>query len=215
MENVPGLKRVAGVSFEQRISKYFRKCGYVGSAIEVDASKFGVPQRRKRLIFICARRTHDISNFKLRPVRSPGIPSVTRALKNLPRPSFGPADIPRLRCRKRAHNHRAMVHSRKVIRKIAGIKPGTGPISYRRLRRNLANTLIAGHRAMPVHPRRNRTITVREAARLQTMPDSFRFLGPHSRQPLQVANVVPYRLSRAIARSLLLVIKLQLPPKDR
>ncbi len=60
---------------------------------------------------------------------------------------------------------------------------------------------------MPVHPRQHRAITVREAARLQTMLDTFRFLGPHAEQPLQVANIVPYRLSRAIARSLLNYIK--------
>jgi len=39
------------------------------------------------------------------------------------------------------------------------------------------------------------------------MLDTFRFLGPHAEQPLQVANIVPYRLSRAIARSLLNYIK--------
>ncbi len=215
MENVPGLKRVGGVSFDHRIRRFFQSCGYAGASIEVDASKFGVPQRRKRLIFVCARRTHDISCFKLRPLRSTGKPSVARALRNLPPPCFGQTEMSRSRGRQRVHNHRAMVHSSKVTRKIAGIKPGTGPIPYRRLRRDLANTLIAGHRAMPVHPRKNRTITVREAARLQTIPDSFRFLGPHSEQPLQVANVVPYRLSRAIARSLLSTIKLKSSRKDR
>jgi DNA (cytosine-5)-methyltransferase 1 len=44
---------------------------------------------------------------------------------------------------------------------------------------------------------------VREAARIQTLPDGFRFLGPHSEQPLQVANVVPFQLGRAIARTLM------------
>jgi DNA (cytosine-5)-methyltransferase 1 len=203
MENVPGLQRVSGVSFDNKIRKFFERCGYVGAPIEVDASQFGVPQRRKRLIFVCSLRTRDISCFKLRSLRSASKPSVTRALRRLPTPCLAQTHKLQLHRYKGVYNHRAMAHSSRVIAKISSIKSGSGPISYRRLRSDLANTLIAGHRAMPVHPRQHRTITVREAARLQTMPDSFRFLGPHSEQPLQVANVVPYRLSRAIARSLL------------
>jgi DNA (cytosine-5)-methyltransferase 1 len=215
MENVPGLKRVNGVSFQNKITAHFRKCGYVGEPVEVDASEFGVPQRRKRLIFACTQRNRHTASLRLRPLKGITRLTVTEALKGLPQPQIGHA---RNGCHPRhpvVHNHRAMAHSARVIRKIERIKPGEGPISYRRLPVGLAGTLIAGHRAMPVHPRQHRTITVREAARLQTMPDSFRFLGPHSEQPLQVANVVPYRLSRAIARSLLSSIRSNPLSKDR
>jgi DNA (cytosine-5)-methyltransferase 1 len=101
------------------------------------------------------------------------------------------------------HNHRAMEHSEPVVKKIRGIMPGQGPLSYRRLTWDTARTIVAGHRAMPVHPSAHRTITVREAARIQTLPDWFRFLGPHSEQPLQVANVVPFELARSIARNVI------------
>jgi DNA (cytosine-5)-methyltransferase 1 len=203
MENVPGLKRVNGVRFENKILACFQKYGYLGQPIEVDASKFGVPQRRKRLIFVCTQRNYRIHSFKLEPSKGTNRLTVEQALKGLPRPPAGNLKKGRRARRQTVHNHRAMVHSTEVVQKIRQIKPGEGPISYRRLPVGLAGTLIAGHRAMPVHPRLDRTITVREAARLQTMPDAFRFLGPHSEQPLQVANVVPYRLSRAIARALL------------
>lgn len=207
MENVPGLKRVNGVGFTKRILQHFRKCGYIGRTIEVDASQFGVPQRRKRLFFVSARRETPIALTSLRPVKSKHKPSVSRALRGLPRPRVGNrGNVIRVRG-KLVYNHRAMAHGQDVIRKIRKIKPGEGPISYRRLRVDLAHTLIAGHRAMSVHPREHRTITVREAARLQTMPDWFRFLGPHSEQPLQVANVVPYRLARALARASLVALK--------
>jgi DNA (cytosine-5)-methyltransferase 1 len=203
MENVPGLKHVNGVSFENRIMACFQKCGYVGKPTEVDASRFGVPQRRKRLIFVCTQREYRNAPFILRPLRPAIKLTVAQALRGLPPASVGETRSgPRPR-RCTLHNHRAMAHSAEVVQKIRRIKAGNGPISYRRLPVDLAGTLIAGHRAMPVHPREHRTITVREAARLQTMPDAFRFLGPHSEQPLQVANVVPYRLSRAIARALL------------
>jgi DNA (cytosine-5)-methyltransferase 1 len=206
MENVPGLRRVQGVGFENRILAYFKKHGYCGKAIQVDASEFGVPQRRKRLIFVCARGRHDVSSFVMRRLRSRKKYTVLEALRNLPRPYTRRSEIHRRRHGRLVRNHRMMKHSARVIQKISQIAPSKGPISYRRLRPDLAHTLIAGHRAMPVHPRQNRTITTREAARIQTIPDSFQFLGPHAEQPLQVANVVPYRLARAIARNLLVSI---------
>jgi hypothetical protein len=57
-----------------------------------------------------------------------------------------------------------MAHSEAVIAKIPQIERGKGPISYRRLELDLARTLVAGHRALPVHPWLHRTISVREAA---------------------------------------------------
>ena len=99
-------------------------------------------------------------------------------------------------------NSTAMKHSPKVVAKIKAIPSGGGPISYRRLDGDVARTLVAGHRALPVHPTEHRTITVREAARIQGFPDTYFFCGPRASQPLQVANAVPPALARAVAREL-------------
>ena len=54
-----------------------------------------------------------------------------------------------------------------------------------------------------VHPQENRTISVREAARLQSFPDHFRFFGNKGEQYSLVGNAVPVFMAKALGQSLL------------
>ena len=223
IENVPGLRRVNGVGFTGRVCAALRCIGYtIDQPHLLKSEDFGVPQKRRRLVFMASHTSCRSNLTPPAPTHTPhsgsggnnvsgnggsqGLartPTVREALQDLPQ--LGPGRV----WEQGDHNGRTvynastMAHSPAVIDKISKIAPGKGPISYRRLRTSLARTLVAGHRALPVHPWLNRTISVREAARIQGFPDDFVFCGPRSNQPIQVANAVPVPMAKAIAKTLL------------
>jgi DNA (cytosine-5)-methyltransferase 1 len=70
---------------------------------------------------------------------------------------------------------------------------------YRRLQWNKPSIVIGNFRKnMLIHPSQHRGLSVREAARLQSFPDSFRFTGSIGFQQQQVGNAVPPLLAKAV-----------------
>lgn len=63
-------------------------------------------------------------------------------------------------------------------------------------------TVVNVRKSMWVHPVLDRAVSVREAARLQTFPDSFIFYGTKDQQYQQVGNAVPPIMAKAIAKKL-------------
>lgn len=61
-------------------------------------------------------------------------------------------------------------------------------------------TVVNVRKSMWIHPKLDRAISIREAARLQTFPDSFRFYGSKDQQYQQVGNAVPPIMAKAIAK---------------
>lgn len=65
-----------------------------------------------------------------------------------------------------------------------------------------SGTVVNVRKSMWVHPVIDRAVSVREAARLQTFPDSFEFVGTKDKQYQQVGNAVPPILAKNIAQKL-------------
>lgn len=77
-----------------------------------------------------------------------------------------------------------------------------------------SGTVINVRKSMWVHPTLDRAVSVREAARLQTFPDSFVFCGSKDKQYQQVGNAVPPIMAKAIAKKLAAQLKKSLPDPE-
>lgn len=77
---------------------------------------------------------------------------------------------------------------------------------YKRLRWGAVSRSITAHIAKDgywyIHPQQHRTLSIREAARVQTFPDWFRFAGQPTLRLRQIGNAVPPMLAEAVGRQL-------------
>ncbi len=117
-------------------------------------------------------------------------------------------------------NHTARSHSKAFLRKIGPIRPGKGNAdlpdgerfsdnyysqAYARLHGRGIGFTITAHFRNPgsgrfTHYRDKRSITVREAARLQSFDDRFIFHGSESDQERHIGNAVPPLVAEVLAR---------------
>jgi DNA (cytosine-5)-methyltransferase 1 len=120
------------------------------------------------------------------------------------------------------NDHIAPKHSDKVIERILHIDQGKNhaslpkkyqikggyPNIYGRLDLNKPADTITGNCGCVsapgrfIHPTQNRAISVREAARLQSFPDDYRFFGSMRDRYKQIGNAVPPLLAYAIAKAI-------------
>ncbi len=206
-ENVKGLRTMFEGRYFKKVIDAFLEIGYNLHYSLIDTSNYGVPQRRERIIIFGSK----IKRQFLFPAYSDSSYGVIKAYKNV-----GEAINDLMDKGAEFPNQIALSHSEKVIRRYQLIQEG-GKLpkpeelpedirrknfgnTYTRLdRKTFSSTIVPGNNAFPVHPVLDRSLTPREAARIQTFPDSYVFMGNRRSQCIQVGNAVPPLMAAKLA----------------
>ena len=222
MENVKlltSMRTREGENVSKVLKEGFRDQGYEVQMFEVNAKNYGVPEHRERVFFVAIKKELGVMPSFPSPSHSeaadmfnqvPSIRTFADACSDLPYIESGEStdDI----------FHRAVRHPDHVIGWLWDVAEGTSahensdpklrPTSgynttyKRQIWNEPAATvqttfgMISGCRN--VHPVATRSLTTREAARIQSFPDSFKFDGSLSTIRTGIGNAVPPILARAI-----------------
>lgn len=236
MENVPTLLTSENGLFKREIQSLFNNLGYLLECGILNASEFGVPQNRKRafiigklndsapdlpkpnnkrvtiweaigdLAFLESGEGEEVQEYRLNPTSKYG--KIMRGRE------------------KKLYNHVATNHSLLALERLKMIPPNSGKEmlpkehltksvysgTWTRMRKEDVSVTITTRFDTPssgkfTHPFLDRAITVREAARIQSFPDSFIFIGNKGSQMKQVGNAVPPLLAAEIAKTIMRDIK--------
>jgi DNA (cytosine-5)-methyltransferase 1 len=211
MENVPGL------ALDQHFADFregLKQAGYQSDYAILNATQFGVPQRRKRLVLIALRDREIPENWANVCVEKK---TVRDAIAHLaPAGSSGDIlhDIPEKRTS-------AMMARIKATPKDGGSRgdlsadmqcechlrqPGFNDVYGRMSWDDVSPTITSGcnnpSKGRFLHPEHDRAITLREAALLQTFPKNYQFCLERGKGHVasQIGNAFPPELIRPIAK---------------
>lgn len=251
MENVEGLKSMKDGEILNEIinifenSENFKNGQYYISHKVISADQFGVPQKRKRLILIGAKKKAvDFEKtlkkakkklIKKNPNRFNNV-SLKDAINDLnflekgessnqylyePKSSY---QFERRGDMIELYNHKATRHNDTAVNRIKQILPGRNwedlnetinsvhSGAYGRLTWEGQSMTITTRFDTPtggrfIHPERHRTLTPREAARIQSFDDDYVFLGKKTSVGKQIGNAVPPLVSEVLATMLKIEIE--------
>jgi len=216
MENVADLlcrTNEKGQLFKDLIIQSFRRAGYKVAYKVFETERYGVPQKRRRVIFLASNNKNAALSF---PEESSHISTTGEFLKNI----SNNARLP---------NHEITISEPRVQEIIKNIPSGgyyehlperlktrkirNGKLVvvkrygsyYRRLKNDEPSITITNN--YMIHPSKNRYLTNREKAALHTFPLDYEFEGTKEDVSQQIANAVPPALAKCIATHLLKIMK--------
>ncbi|MCF8522797.1 MAG: DNA cytosine methyltransferase [Pontimonas sp.] len=218
VENVANLVRHAGGVFADEIEKGMQDLGYRTTSTVLNALDYGVPQRRRRVMF-AGFLDEDATFSWPKPLEAEPLTVGDAILGDLP-PLEANEVADTYLCEARTDyqramrgtqdllmNHQAPRHPPETIAMIANTVPGEPMYENYRQRIRLhpdkpSPTVISGGIRPQFaygHPTQARGLTIRERARLMSFPDSYEFLGGLTQGRVQTGDAVPPLLAKAVA----------------
>ena len=226
MENVPTLTTFRKGKVYRNFVDRLEKDYIVTECLKVSCLDYGIPQYRKRLVLFASKPEYGKVKL-LDPTHTPDRYKKVRDVIS---------DLEPLEAGQTSQNdpyHKASSLSELNLRRIKASKPGgtwrdwPDELVARCHKQESGNTYSSIYGRMSLdapsptittqcygfgngrfgHPEQNRAISLREAARLQTFPDGYRFVHPDDPHPIKtigrfIGNAVPVELARIIARSI-------------
>jgi len=182
-----------------KIMKRFKKIGYDVKFNLLNSADYGVPQKRERVFFIGKKEDGPISFPEPTHSSNPTNPKIKKwktireAIDDL---KNSREDV--------NFSHVFTKHNEEFIKKINNTKIGTNVFGgysdafFRNPPNEPSRTVKENHGGVLVHYEKDRVMSPRELARLQTFDDNFIFKGTKSNILKQIGNAVPVELSRVI-----------------
>lgn len=228
MENVPNILSIGNGVVRDSILADFEALGYHVQYRVLTASDYGVPQNRKRAIFV-GLKDGDFS-FPGPSVKEKT--TVAQAISDLPDCTIVDGTTYLLNAESEyqkwarakssgIYNQEITIHNEQT-KKIISMVPDGGnykdlPKEYQGTRKvhiawtrlnsqKPSITIDTGHRHH-FHYKFDRVPTVRECARIQSFPDNYLFLKSKTSQYKQVGNAVPPLMAQAIAQEIIKALK--------
>jgi DNA (cytosine-5)-methyltransferase 1 len=234
LENVEGILTMSRGRYLIGLLNNMIDLGYSISMNKIYAHEYGIPQRRKRIFIV---GNNEGKNFVFpKPLHyahgaifKNSINTLRCAIEDLEDSSSSKIDhnprleagikLERIKSLKPGqtmkdlapelqHSSFARRANRRVSDGTSTDKRGGAPSGLKRLLYDEpALTITSSSISEFVHPTKNRMLTLRECARIQTFPDSFNFLGADHQKMLQIGNAIPPMLALVILKQIQLCDK--------
>jgi len=225
MENVLGLVSKHGKEFQEYVEREAAAAGYHCHSSKLNAAAYGVPQVRWRALIVGERLDDSKAYFKFPTPSHPedSFATVRDSIGDLPSPPsngaphqdvlnhfresrLSPTNLARIRCIPEGGGREHLPLHLELPCHVSNRKHRHLD-TYGRLAWDKPSVTITARfdsftRGRFGHPTEDRTITLREGARLQSFPDSFKFFGNREEVARQIGNAVPPKLGTAIGLSI-------------
>ena len=192
MENVEGLRSMLNGKVEQKIIEDYEKIGYKINLTVLNSADYGVPQTRKRVIFIGNRIGK--TNYHPKPLlEEKDYITLGQGIKRFMNIEEN-SEI----------NHIFTRHTEKMKQRLSSVPEGKSLYknysdAWKKSPWNKPScTIKENHGGTNIHPKLPRCLTARELAALQSFPDDFIFKGSKKWQLVQIGNAVPPLMGKAI-----------------